>query len=62
VRNVDLGYETDMSTPPSEDPRLPDTEKTSDSDQPDLDPQYPVDGRGRVPEDEKPERIPDPDE
>ena len=51
-----------MSTPPTEEPRLPDTEKVSDSDQPDLDPQHPVEGRGRIRDDEKAERIPEPEE
>jgi hypothetical protein len=51
-----------MSTPPSEQPRLPDAEKQADGDVPDLDRAYRVKHRPRVPEDERDERIADPDE
>lgn len=51
-----------MSTPPSEQPRLPDTEKQADGDAPDLDQAYRGRNRPRIPEDEQGERIAEPEE
>jgi hypothetical protein len=62
VASASLGYERDMSTPPSGSPRLPDSERTADGDAPDLDRQNPVQHPSRIPDDEKNRRLPDPDE
>jgi hypothetical protein len=51
-----------MSTPPSESPRLPDRERTAHGDEPDLNRQHPVKHPSRIPDDEKDQRLPDPDE
>jgi hypothetical protein len=51
-----------MTTPPSAQPRLPDTEKQADSDVPDLDLAHRGRNRSRIPDDEKDERIPDAEE
>lgn len=50
-----------MSTPPSDRPRLPDSEKAAEGDQPDLAPAVGV-PRRRIPEDEADARIPDAEE
>ena len=51
-----------MSTPPSANPRLPDTERDAEGDKPDLERQNPVEHPSRIPDDEKSTRIPDPHE
>jgi hypothetical protein len=51
-----------MSTPPADSPRLPDSEKAAHGDEPDLDRQNPVRQAERIPEDERDERIPEPEE
>lgn len=51
-----------MSTPPSEQPRLPDSEKQPDGDAPDLDRAHHGRDRSRLTDEEKSERIPDPEE
>jgi hypothetical protein len=51
-----------MSTSPSEQPRLPDEEKSAAGDQPDLDRDNSRNKPSRLPPEEKAERIPEPDE
>jgi len=52
-----------MSTRPSEQPRLPDSEKQADADSPDLDRAHVGQReRSRISEQEKQERIPDAEE
>jgi len=51
-----------MSTPPSEQPRLPDADKAVDDEQPDFDRAHHPRHRARIGEDEAEERIPEPDE
>ena len=51
-----------MSTTPSEQPRLPDSEKEPQADIPDLDRAHQGRNRSRIPEGDEQERIPDPEE
>jgi hypothetical protein len=51
-----------MSAPPSESPRLPDSERSASGDAPDMNRQHPVRHPSRIPDDEKGIRIPDPEE
>ena len=62
VRLQSIGYGRGMSTPPSESPRLPDSEKAADGDDPDMNRQNPVPHASRIPEEERGTRIPYPEE
>jgi len=51
-----------VSTPPSEQPRLPDADKSAEGEQPDLDRAHVARRRTRISEEDARERIPDPEE
>jgi hypothetical protein len=51
-----------MSTPASDQPRLPDAEKQAEGEVPDLDRAHRPRVRPRIGDEEKGERIPDPEE